>query len=209
MAGEDRRALVASVGGVAADARDIARDVVFFFFSSRRRHTRLQGDWSSDVCSSDLTIEELHSVKSRALTGWDGGTMYALNADGESVYVISPTTVFNVGGSYGSIHDDYYAPNVEIHSGDLASFWPSGWYTPYIKDLPQIYYPALNIGDASIGHGFYWIEHPKNASFRAKLSHIQRKHEMKFGLQYRRQFGLIQYPDLADFNFGPELTADT
>src|ERR1039457_7435152 len=27
---------------------------VFFFFSSTRRHTRLQGDWSSDVCSSDL-----------------------------------------------------------------------------------------------------------------------------------------------------------
>src|SRR5688500_19639134 len=27
-----------------------------FFFSSRRRHTRLQGDWSSDVCSSDLLI---------------------------------------------------------------------------------------------------------------------------------------------------------
>src|SRR5688500_20385211 len=25
------------------------------FFSSRRRHTRLQGDWSSDVCSSDLS----------------------------------------------------------------------------------------------------------------------------------------------------------
>src|ERR1039457_893906 len=28
--------------------------ILFFFFSSRRRHTRLQGDWSSDVCSSDL-----------------------------------------------------------------------------------------------------------------------------------------------------------
>src|SRR3989454_6764852 len=28
---------------------------MFFFFSSRRRHTRLQGDWSSDVCSSDLS----------------------------------------------------------------------------------------------------------------------------------------------------------
>src|SRR5688500_19294256 len=28
--------------------------VPYFFFSSRRRHTRLQGDWSSDVCSSDL-----------------------------------------------------------------------------------------------------------------------------------------------------------
>src|ERR1022692_4722386 len=30
-----------------------------FFFSSRRRHTRLQGDWSSDVCSSDLLIRKL------------------------------------------------------------------------------------------------------------------------------------------------------
>src|SRR2546426_8707752 len=28
--------------------------ICLFFFSSRRRHTRLQGDWSSDVCSSDL-----------------------------------------------------------------------------------------------------------------------------------------------------------
>src|SRR5256885_3101649 len=33
---------------------------VFFFFSSRRRHTRLQGDWSSDVCSSDLIIRILN-----------------------------------------------------------------------------------------------------------------------------------------------------
>src|SRR5574338_485116 len=29
-------------------------DVSFFFFSSRRRHTSCHGDWSSDVCSSDL-----------------------------------------------------------------------------------------------------------------------------------------------------------
>src|SRR3954466_16430410 len=29
---------------------------VFVFVSSRRRHTRLSCDWSSDVCSSDLTL---------------------------------------------------------------------------------------------------------------------------------------------------------
>src|SRR5690606_40193549 len=28
---------------------------LFFFFSSRRRHTRFSRDWSSDVCSSDLS----------------------------------------------------------------------------------------------------------------------------------------------------------
>src|SRR5215467_1922075 len=33
------------------------RFIFFFFFSSRRRHTRLQGDWSSDVCSSDLAYD--------------------------------------------------------------------------------------------------------------------------------------------------------
>src|SRR5436190_3807530 len=30
----------------------------FFFFSSRRRHTRSLCDWSSDVCSSDLFVDE-------------------------------------------------------------------------------------------------------------------------------------------------------
>src|SRR6266550_5188417 len=29
----------------------------FFFFSSRRRHTRCSRDWSSDVCSSDLSLQ--------------------------------------------------------------------------------------------------------------------------------------------------------
>src|SRR2546429_2413160 len=32
----------------------MAWSVLFFFFSSRRRHTRCSRDWSSDVCSSDL-----------------------------------------------------------------------------------------------------------------------------------------------------------
>src|SRR5690606_39706637 len=32
---------------------------IFFFFSSRRRHTRFSRDWSSDVCSSDLGVETI------------------------------------------------------------------------------------------------------------------------------------------------------
>src|SRR5690606_41059004 len=37
-----------------SDARQSALYLRFFFFSSRRRHTRFSRDWSSDVCSSDL-----------------------------------------------------------------------------------------------------------------------------------------------------------
>src|SRR5438128_6097926 len=33
-----------------------------FFFSSRRRHTRCYRDWSSDVCSSDLTVSALAAL---------------------------------------------------------------------------------------------------------------------------------------------------
>src|SRR5690348_17834864 len=36
-----------------------------FFFSSRRRHTRWTGDWSSDVCSSDLNMEPLYRIGRR------------------------------------------------------------------------------------------------------------------------------------------------
>src|SRR6185295_7032142 len=39
----------------------------FFFFASRRRHTRYWRDWSSDVCSSDL-VERLVQVETRQRT---------------------------------------------------------------------------------------------------------------------------------------------
>src|SRR5206468_4400814 len=43
-----------------------------FFFSSRRRHTRSDRDWSSDVCSSDLTVGDLirEAVGKKADSGY-------------------------------------------------------------------------------------------------------------------------------------------
>src|SRR5437868_13529645 len=37
-----------------------------FFFSSRRRHTRSKRDWSSDVCSSDLTLQAMRDEMARS-----------------------------------------------------------------------------------------------------------------------------------------------
>src|SRR5437879_13808359 len=43
--------------------------IYIFFFSSRRRHTRYIGDWSSDVCSSDLSRPEASEEEMKAACG--------------------------------------------------------------------------------------------------------------------------------------------
>src|SRR3989440_10508649 len=54
-------------------AEDGIRDLIVtgvqtcaFLFSSRRRHTRSDRDWSSDVCSSDLSEEHTSELQSQA-----------------------------------------------------------------------------------------------------------------------------------------------
>src|SRR5260221_12218827 len=44
----------------------------YFFFSSRRRHTRSLCDWSSDVCSSDLHLRARGHEDGRAVAPHDG-----------------------------------------------------------------------------------------------------------------------------------------
>src|SRR5688572_32733907 len=43
--------------------------VFFFFFSSRRRHTRFDCDWSSDVCSSDLSLARVPATNATTEPG--------------------------------------------------------------------------------------------------------------------------------------------
>src|SRR5438067_7491466 len=67
---------------------------MFFFFSSRRRHTRSKRDWSSDVCSSDLR---------------DARELDKARADLETAYKLDPTDIW-------VLHD---LSNVLIETGGL------------------------------------------------------------------------------------------
>src|SRR5207248_3750874 len=62
---------------------------VVFFFSSRRRHTRSYGDWSSDVCSSDLEVLQAQPAAR-------GGTtlLPALARPGNLAQPVKPLTPF-------------------------------------------------------------------------------------------------------------------
>src|SRR5947209_11481563 len=56
--------------------------IVFFFFASRRRHTRYCRDWSSDVCSSDLGRDK-HAIRD-AHVGFDPPNMMRLGPWGKT-----------------------------------------------------------------------------------------------------------------------------
>src|SRR5256885_7889046 len=81
-------------------ADSAVRSGVCFFFSSRRRHTRLQGDWSSDVCSSDLRCIQDGSVCANA-SGQTGAT-YVLGAADVGAAIRVSVTATNAGGSAGA-----------------------------------------------------------------------------------------------------------
>src|SRR5258706_8396759 len=76
----------------------LKRIMMFFFFSSRRRHTRLVSDWSSDVCSSDL------SRAARALPIIESGRVSILDVKGQNSWVEPYINEF-VTFPYGR-HDD-------------------------------------------------------------------------------------------------------
>src|SRR6266704_4442072 len=61
----------------------------YFFFSSRRRHTRSKRDWSSDVCSSDLDTH----ANGNGGGGADNGGADTGVVTGASVPVIYDTSV--------------------------------------------------------------------------------------------------------------------
>src|SRR5256886_8812674 len=66
---------------------------LIFFFSSRRRHTRFDCDWSSDVCSSDLPLSKVVTVA--AITGRSEG-----GKEMRSIAVAHGTPGFTVGREY-------------------------------------------------------------------------------------------------------------
>src|SRR5207248_6739920 len=76
----------------------LSKFFTFFFFSSRRRHTRSYGDWSSDVCSSDLDFELRERIlKERkfllAATTWRGGIPEIVEQAGDAPAGVAPKTI--------------------------------------------------------------------------------------------------------------------
>src|SRR3989454_1916377 len=113
----------------------------FFFFSSRRRHTRLQGDWSSDVCSSDLLLALGYAV------------VYARNGD----FAVAVLLVAIVGVSvylFLPIRAAHYPP---INEGEPTT-WKALWevLTRQQYGKPPVWERQASLG-AQIGMWFQYF----------------------------------------------------
>jgi Carboxypeptidase regulatory-like domain len=150
---------------------------------------------------------------SPAVPNDNGGIMNSRNIAGDLVYTLSPTTVINLRGSYSMLEDDYSAPLSAVGEEGLAQFWPNNpWYAPYVKDMPLVYYPNVIINgqtQSQYGKGSYWYQHPHHYAFSGKMSQARGSHYLKFGSEYRYHVGIGIFPNLMNWNFYPDQTANT
>src|SRR5690625_4735740 len=93
----------------------------FFFFSSRRRHTRWPRDWSSDVCSSDLSSSLASDAVLSAMNALEEGvketdTGNLLNRDGQYPNVV---TISAFGERF--VNANIYPTNRQLKKGDKVA----------------------------------------------------------------------------------------
>src|SRR5438876_403935 len=90
----------------------------FFFFSSRRRHTRWTGDWSSDVCSSDLLMENFAARGFAYVRSGLGKGRRSTSANGHVSAFAGEFFRDGAAQSFAGSRDDRDAPrDPQIHSG--------------------------------------------------------------------------------------------
>ena len=142
---------------------------------------------------------------------WDGGSLrHGLNIAGDAVYAMSASTILNVRGSYNSIIDQYDGGPFVTDAAALAKLWPSKWFEPYMKEVPQILPPRFDIDQGgAFAKGNYWFHRPKSYSGHARLSHYVGSHYLKGGLEMRGTAGRASRPDPMRFYFDRSVTADT
>jgi len=143
----------------------------------------------------------------------DGSKRHARSISADAVYTLNGSTVVNIRGAYNAITDSFGVPSAALKPSDLEKFWPgNAWYTPYLADLPDIYYPGVSVKQGStttIGKAGYWFQEPNSYNIESKMSKNIRKHYAKAGGEYRRENVNAARPRPMNFSFSPDLTSNT
>jgi len=141
----------------------------------------------------------------------DGSKRHSKSFSGDAVYTLNASTVLNIRGAYNAIVDSFGVPSATIK--DLERLWPGNkWYQPYLAQLPDLYYPGINVTQGSttnLGRGNYWYQEPNSYNIESKMSRNAGKHYYKFGGEYRKENVNAARPRFATFNINGALTNAT
>ncbi len=150
-------------------------------------------------------------ANSPAVPSDNGGLMDSLNAAADGVYSINPTTVLNFRFGATYLEDDYDSDWAKVGEAGLAKIWPNNpWYKSYIEGIPAIYYPAVSIsGKGSFGKGSTWFYRPRKYSAQGTVAKDRGRHYFKTGMAYRHSYGTSVNPNLQNWSFSPNYTANT
>src|SRR5215467_7241253 len=120
---------------------------------------------------------------------FQGSTRNAVNASGDLVWTINPTTVFDIHTAYNGINDSFDSPSTYLGAKGLADLWPNNWYASYAAATPQLYFPNINITQGSSifssSISTYWQQTPQTPSVAAKISKNIGRHYVRAGGEYR------------------------
>ncbi|MCC6591389.1 MAG: TonB-dependent receptor [Bryobacterales bacterium] len=144
----------------------------------------------------------------------DGSKRHAMSFSGDLVHTLSPSTVINLRGAYNAIVDSFGMPSRVLQPSDYQKFWGSNkWYSPYLVETPDLYYPGIAVTQAGsttqLGRTGYWYQEPNSWNLESKMSKSAGRHYIKIGSGFRRENVQAARPRLMDFRALPALTANT
>src|SRR5688572_31369978 len=172
----------------------------FFFFSSRRRHTRFDCDWSSDVCSSDLGLND----PNRFIDNGDyilARRVHTLALN--NTWLPSSNTVVTLRYGWTQFIDDDTL-SIDFDPATLG-FNPAFSNAIQTKKFPAVNitdYYTLGAIDPSDRNWYSW-------SANGAVSRLVGRHTFKAGMDYRRIGNETQSfsGGAGDFNFARRFTS--
>lgn len=139
-----------------------------------------------------------------------GSERNSFQGQADLVWTINPTTFFNIRGGGQQLTDSFYDADMVI--GGYEEFWPNNpWYQEYIKELPVLYYPGIQVRDATtstFGRDGYWYQQPMSWNIQSKVSKQAGSHYMKIGGEFRKTKNDCARPRPMGFYFERAETAN-
>jgi hypothetical protein len=166
------------------------------------RVSRMKTDQDATDFTGGNDPLKIRNVTGSKRNGW--------NIAADTVYLFNPTTSLNLRGSFYKVEDKRDYPEMNI--GDYSSFWPSGWWEPYMEGRPLVYAPYMVVDSTArglFGVRNFWYQEPNGYSLHARFNKYFTRHFVKFGTEVRWKRGQAARFLFGQFQFIPRETGNT